>query len=240
MLREVIMNNFLEENRERIERAFHAISFDPEKRAQFIIESFLPEYQEFPEDAKEKYEQLFWNWINATGRCMSSMITGPANFPVERNRKAFNSEQKRYEEFRNFVEKVINPKIKNTVLCPEDDLEQQMEKHRNLVQRHAELKAGDHESYQLTNNRANIKRTEERILILKSRIDNKEQFEKIKFNGGEIDIIDDRVCIIHDEKPEQEIINRLKSNGFHWSPRNKYWCRKHTANALYAAKEIIK
>jgi hypothetical protein len=55
---------------------------------------------------------------------------------------------------------------------------------------------------------------------LKSRIETKANWKDIEFDGGSITVEDDRVKIMHDEKPEPEIINELKRNGFRWS---RYW-----------------
>lgn len=38
--------------------------------------------------------------LSASSRCISSMITGPANFPTRRNEKALRTEHRRYEELR--------------------------------------------------------------------------------------------------------------------------------------------
>lgn len=93
-------------------------------------------------------------------------------------------------------------------------------------------------SYALTNSNARIKNLEEKILVMHKRIERRDAFEPIVFDGGSINIEDDRVVIKHAEKPSREIIDAIKARGFHWSPKSKYWCRKHTANALRDAKEI--
>lgn len=94
-------------------------------------------------------------------------------------------------------------------------------------------------SYALTNNNAKIKAAKEKILIMKNRIATKESFEPIKFDGGSIEIENDRVCIYHDEKPERETIESIKAKGFHWSKNYGSWSRKHTARALQDAKELV-
>lgn len=48
-----------------------------------------------------------------------------------------------------------------------------------------------------------------------------------------------RICFEFDGKPEQEIINELKHNGFKWSPRNMRWQRQNTDNGRRAA-EVVK
>lgn len=93
-------------------------------------------------------------------------------------------------------------------------------------------------SFTLTNNNATIKRTQEKIIIMRNRIARKESFEDIIFDGGRITIEDDRVKIYHDSKPEQDVINELKTSGFRWSPFWKCWCRKHTGNAISVAKNL--
>ena len=85
-----------------------------------------------------------------------------------------------------------------------------------------------------------IKKKKETILVLKSRIQRKSAWEDIEFDDGNgtITIEDDRVKIFHMHKPDPEVISKLKSNGFRWSPNWKCWCRKHTGFAVAAAKKI--
>jgi hypothetical protein len=93
--------------------------------------------------------------------------------------------------------------------------------------------------FQLTNNNAKIKRLEQKVNNMRLRIDTKHSFEDIVFDGGYITISDDRVKIFHNEKPSSDVIQKLKSNGFRWSPFWKCWCRKHTSNALNVAKNLV-
>lgn len=93
-------------------------------------------------------------------------------------------------------------------------------------------------SYALTNNNAKIKAAKQKILIMKNRIATKQSFEPILFDGGSITIENDRVCIHHDEKPDRDVIDKIKGKGFHWSRNHGSWSRKHTARALIDAKEL--
>ncbi len=95
-------------------------------------------------------------------------------------------------------------------------------------------------SFSLTNNNAKIKAAKDKIIIMRKRIEVKTSFEAISFEGGVIDIENDRVTITHDEKPDREVINRIKARGFNWSRSHGCWSRKHTAQALYDAKEVMK
>ena len=49
----------------------------------------------------------------------------------------------------------------------------------------------------------------------------------------------DRLQLIFDGKPAQEIINLLKKNAFRWSPSQGAWQRQLTPNAIYAANKVI-
>lgn len=49
-----------------------------------------------------------------------------------------------------------------------------------------------------------------------------------------------RTQIIFDGKPSAEVIQALKKEGWHWSPKNNAWQRKLTSNAEYSANSIIK
>ena len=92
--------------------------------------------------------------------------------------------------------------------------------------------------WELSNNNANIKRMKARLVEMQTR--EATPTSEISFDGGII--IDnaeiDRVQIVYDEKPTDEVIGKLKGAGWHWSPRNSAWQRKRTANAMQSAKQI--
>jgi hypothetical protein len=111
-------------------RAHDNVSFSPEKRADYIVKAYSEELDEDLKDLgekagnyKEKYETRFMAWIGAKSRCISSMITGPANFPVRRAEKANNSEHNRYEDFRKWRDKYFSAVKRVKTPSPEDDLE---------------------------------------------------------------------------------------------------------------------
>jgi hypothetical protein len=93
-------------------------------------------------------------------------------------------------------------------------------------------------AYELTNNAANIRRMEERLRLL-SREKGRESVT-FEFPGGRVeDSADDcRVRIYHDQKPERDVIDKLKSHGFHWSPSLKCWSRLRNDSARAAVTHI--
>lgn len=96
--------------------AHRGTSFSPEVRAEQYVKSYEKQLNEdlnnMPEEEKQRYidgyKKHLFAWLSAKSRCLSSMITGPANFPVRRNEKANNSEHKRSEEFTQWREKAFN------------------------------------------------------------------------------------------------------------------------------------
>lgn len=96
--------------------------------------------------------------------------------------------------------------------------------------------------YELTSLRGKIKRVEARIAELDKRTQQAEQpADNTKFDGGEIvrNLEADRLQIIFDEKPDEEMRAKLKSNGFRWSPRFGAWQRQLTQNAESAARRAL-
>jgi len=101
-------------------RAYQGISFSPEKRAeQTVIEheaQLNDDISNLPETEIERYisgyNQRLFALMAAKSRCLSSMITGPANFPVRRNEKANQSEHNRSLEFSEWREKVLKSIVK--------------------------------------------------------------------------------------------------------------------------------
>ena len=92
-------------------RAYYATSFSPEKRAISECNFFDEINKEFTElgadeRAFTKFESLFLASLNAKSNCMSSMITGPANFPVAKMEKMNNRERAKTQEMYDFIDKV--------------------------------------------------------------------------------------------------------------------------------------
>lgn len=94
-------------------------------------------------------------------------------------------------------------------------------------------------SYELQNNNANIHRVEDRIKQLKatkekSTQETETEFFKVVRNTEEM-----RLQIIFDGKPEMEIREILKSNGFRWAPSQSAWQRHLNGNSEYSLKRVI-
>lgn len=86
-------------------------SFSPEKRAKSYCDCLDHSLEIFKsigasEKSIEKLESLWIDWMHAKSRCLSSMITGPANFPVAKAQKANDSEQKKGQAYYDYFDKV--------------------------------------------------------------------------------------------------------------------------------------
>ncbi|MDO4305941.1 MAG: hypothetical protein Q4C77_03840 [Eubacteriales bacterium] len=94
--------------------------------------------------------------------------------------------------------------------------------------------------YALQNNNANIHRVEDRLKRLKAAKEKGTQetendFFKVIRNAEAM-----RLQIIFDGKPEPEIREILKKNGFRWAPSNGAWQRHLNGNSEYALNQVIK
>lgn len=95
-------------------------------------------------------------------------------------------------------------------------------------------------SYALANNNQNIHRVEGRLKALKAakEQENSESNNKYFHSVENTEIM--RLQLFFDGKPDSDIRDILKKNGFRWSPRNKCWQRQLTNNARYAMKQVLK
>ena len=100
--------------------------------------------------------------------------------------------------------------------------------------------------YQLTNNNAKIKNTKTRIAQLerlKNEAESAEKQPKDEYNGLPFKVVENaetmRLQLFFDGKPEAEIREVLKKNGFRWAPSVSAWQRQLTENARYALQRII-
>jgi hypothetical protein len=92
--------------------------------------------------------------------------------------------------------------------------------------------------YALTNNNANIHRVEGRIKALRAAketgtTETETEAYKIVENTELM-----RIQIIFPDKPEAEVRDVLKSNGFKWAPSQGAWQRQLTTNARYALEKV--
>lgn len=95
-------------------------------------------------------------------------------------------------------------------------------------------------SYLLQNNNANIHRIEARLKKLKETKENgtqesENEFFRVVRNAEEM-----RLQLIFEGKPEAEVRDILKQNGFRWAPSKGAWQRNLNGNSEYALQKVIK
>lgn len=87
-------------------------------------------------DVADGYRQRYLATLGARSRVMSSMIAGPARFPVERNRKRLETERKRAEEASEYLQRGIKRLIRAARGPIDNPPESELERVRlNLSQR---------------------------------------------------------------------------------------------------------
>ena len=96
-------------------------------------------------------------------------------------------------------------------------------------------------SFRLENNNANIRRIKERIAGLEKR-DSAAFGEGWVFPGGSVvmNMEDNRIQVLFDEKPDEEMRGALKSNGFKWAPSKNAWQRQLNENGIRALRRIAR
>ena len=94
------------------------------------------------------------------------------------------------------------------------------------------------ESYQLTNNNAEIRRVKDRIEQLSRQAER--EFSGWDFDGGHVEMNreDNRLQVFFDGKPDADTRAELKGNGFRWAPSVGAWQRQLTDNAIRAADRL--
>jgi len=93
-------------------------------------------------------------------------------------------------------------------------------------------------SWQLSNRNGEMARLKKRIESLRQ-VDQMEHVE-VEFDGGVIVTNEEinRVQIIFDNKPDEDVRRELKRWGFRWSPREGAWQAQRTPHYLHRAKQI--
>ena len=136
-----------------------------------------------------------------------------------------------------------DPLAKEKLTAKLEYLEERQEfmKQANAIAR-KEKRDKPYPSFALTNNNATIKATKDRIEGLSKAEQRKGATEaNLSPTGARIihntDI--NRLQIEFDDKPDEEMRSKLKSNGFKWAPSQGVWQRQLTDNAISAVKRIF-
>ena len=148
-------------------------------------------------------------------------------------------EDKKSKYYKEKAETVENSKViynddPNAIQKLKDKLEY-LEKQRELIK-----KDENHSTWQLQNIGARIRETKRRI----ARLEKLEEieFEDEEFNGGKVvhnkEI--NRIQLLFDSIPDENIRNELKKNGFHWSRREGAWQREFSENTIKTTNILLR
>ena len=237
----------------------------------------------------DSYAKRLAQWTNDYNRnkasCPSVMISGAANFPVNKKHKQNAREDRLWEEYKTIeaildkiksigtgpvdltdphARELLNDQLQKLQKKLEDDkaLNAYYRKHKSFegfpglsAETAAKLSADFADTrqrcpwidkpipdYELTSLRGKIKRVQARIAELdKLQQAQAEPDPATDYDGFQLirNAAENRLQIIFDEIPDPDMREKLKFNGFRWSPRNKAWQRQLTENAERAARSIL-
>lgn len=239
--------------------SYRNISFYGERRGEqefnYYTELLANDLEELGENTgnyRAKFIDKVMTIFHRQSSCASAFICGPANFNNRRNQKRWDSRDKALSDFDYWRTKYFKAVNRVRTLSPEAEIDVAIERLEYLETEKAKPLKYKHDLYKTEDEKENkdffcsvynvttkIREVKKKIEVMKVRIERKNNFKPIMFKGGSIDLENDRVIIKHDEKPDREIIQAIKSNGFRWSPKMGNWCRKHTGNAIYDAKNLV-
>lgn len=232
----------IELNKEIMISSFNNISFHGERRGtqdfEYYTELLADDLKELGDNVgnyKEKFIDKVMAYYHSQMNCASAFICGPANFNNRRNEKRWQWRDNKLEHFTHWRSRYFKAVNRVRKLSPEMEIDVAIAR-LEFLETEKEKSNGECSVYNVT---TKIRETKKKILVMKARIEAKENQKPIFFEGGSIYIENDRVIIAHDSKPERDIIQAIKSNGFRWSPKMGNWCRKHTGNARYAANRLL-
>jgi len=204
-------------------------------------------YEELADKARRKSEEHF-----ATHNKISSVI--PFGQPIlvghhseSRHRRDIkrmeNAISKSVEESNkaDYYDKKLSTIENNSVISSDDPqaISKLEAKLKSLEEYKATVKARPHKTWELQNINQQMKSVKDRIQQLKDL--DELSFEDISFNGGKVihnkEI--NRIQILFDNIPDEEIRTLLKSRGFKWSRYEQAWQRLFNKNGIYAANYIL-
>ena len=234
---EFLYPGYLEDLLDAAYNAYRWSSFEPEARAETDIMQYekqlVEDLKQIPEEKQNEYVSAYHSKFSALlgslSRCASPMVTGPAKFNCQRNNKALDAYQNRFDEFQDWRNrfKAAMERMKEAAK-PE---EQKQEEAWNRLKK--PVITPRNRFFQLPEmaRQARLKLQEIR----------ERENRELKFEGGTLvwNYEADRLQILFDSIPDDQRRKELKSYGFKWSPRYQAWQRQLTQNAVYAVKRVL-
>ena len=266
-------NCILEDLLDAAYNAYRWSSFEPEARAETDIMQYekqlVEDLKQIPEEKQNEYVSAYHSKFSALlgslSRCASPMVTGPAKFNCQRNNKALNAYQNRFDEFHDWRNRFKAAMESSAQTIHDIDTGKARGYSRalfvssilNKVSTYAGK--GEVEIVQkavdfITDFNAQCKKPiitpRNRFFQLpemacQARLKLQEIRERenreLKFEGGTLvwNYEADRLQILFDSIPDDQKRKELKSYGFKWSPKYKAWQRQLTQNAVYAVKRVL-
>ena len=204
-------------------------------------------YQERVEKAEQKSKEHYSNYEKTSNMIPLGQPILTDHYSARRHRSDINkmdnairksvAEDEKAEYYRNKLNNIDN----EGVISSDDPkaIEKLEEKIKILEQQKEIVKARDHEWYELPYINQDIRRAKERIKELKEL--EEMNFQDIIFTGGKViqnkDI--NRLQILFDKKPSEEIRNILKKHGFKWARSQGAWQRLFNKNGIRAAQWVV-
>lgn len=167
----------------------------------------------------------------------SDIIKSDDKDAVEKLQEKLDSLQKRQEQM-----KAVNAyyrKHKTLDGCP-DLSPEDIERLKQAMKADWHYQDKPYLSFELSNNNQNIHATKARLERLKAA----KEKETTDYDTEHFKVVENtemmRLQLFFDGKPDVEIREIVKRNGFKWSPKNECWQRQLTNNAKYSLKCLIK
>lgn len=200
----------------------------------------------------EVYSRKLADWYNQSSTieqmCPSILITGGSSFPVRKKEKqnaARERHSKEWETIKGLLYKIegigtagIRSDDPNALAQLKDKLNS-LERHQEHMKTANKRERGSYQSWELSNNNANIRRIKGRISGLEKRSESLPQGWNFPTGKVVANADDNRLQIFFVGKPDEETRTALKRNGFRWAPSVGAWQRQLTANAISAAKYVV-
>ena len=204
-------------------------------------------YQERVAKAEQKSKEHYSNYEKTSSMIPLCQPILTDHYSARRHRNDINkmdnairksvAEDEKAEYYRNKLNNIDN----EGVISSDDPkaIEKLEEKIKILEQQKEIVKARDHEWYELPYINADIRRLKDRIKELKEL--EEMNFQDIIFTGGKViqnkEI--NRIQILFDDKPNEDIRGILKHHGFKWARSQGAWQRLFNKNGIYAANRAV-